>query len=49
MTFYIILFYIISIPIASYIMFKDEKDNTLFEALEDFFNQIGPGVELDQY
>jgi len=47
MSYYFILFYCISIPIGSYIMLKDEKDNKLFEALEQFFNHIGPSIELN--
>ncbi len=47
MLFYLSLFYIIVIPIGSYIILKDERDNFLFDALEDFFNMIGPSIELN--
>jgi hypothetical protein len=47
MIYYFILFYIISIPLASYILLKNENDDILYEALEDFFNQIGPNKDLE--
>lgn len=47
MFYYILLFYIISIPISSYILLKNDDEDYLFEAFEDFFNQMGPSIKLE--
>jgi len=55
MLYYVILFYVFTIPIASYLLLKYDDDDVngnkyelLFEAIEDFYDQIGPGIELEQ-